>query len=118
MIFINKKFIFTVLFIILLLGNVFLTLALFNNFATARQNSQTQQQNAKILAFTNLFIEKVLISGQEVSFETRLNLETKVRDLNDKEILNQWKAFTDAIDNQTASVAAKKLLHLLVKKVS
>ena len=117
MIFINKKFIFTILFIVLFLGNVGLMFLVFNNTAAAKQESQAQQKNTKILAFTNLFIEKVLMSDQPVDFDTRLNLETMVRNLNDKEILDQWNAFTGASDNQTASIEAKKLLDLLVKSL-
>jgi len=58
------------------------------------------------------------MSNQEVDFNTRLTLETMVRNLNDKDILNQWEKFTQASDNQNASTEAKKLLDLLVKKIS
>jgi hypothetical protein len=102
----------------LVLGNIVLGSLLVNNvYATSRAN-QSQQVNLKILSFTSLFIEKVLMSSQDVDFNTRLTLETMVRNLNDQDILNQWQAFTGAQDGPTASMEAKKLLDLLVKKIT
>lgn len=83
-----------------------------------QQASQSQQVNLKILSFTNLFIEKILMSNQEVDFDTRLMLETMVRNLNDKEILSQWQQFTADANQQDAGNDAKILLDLLIKKVS
>jgi hypothetical protein len=82
------------------------------------QAYQTRQVNEKVLAFRNMFTEKVLLSDKEVDFDTRLALETAVRGLNDQEIFDQWQAFTKAQTREEASAEAKKLLHLLVQKTS
>jgi len=82
------------------------------------QAMQTEQVNQKILAFRNMFTEKVLLADKEVDFDTRLALETAVRALNDQQILDQWKRFTDSATKEQASAEAKKLLHLLVQKTS
>jgi len=77
-----------------------------------------RQVNEKILAFRNMFTEKVLLADREVDFDTRLALETAVRALNDQEIFDQWQTFTKAQTKEDASSQAKKLLHLLVQKTS
>lgn len=116
--FINAKFIISVVLILSLGLNVAMLFVLVNDSRALSQNQQVLQSNGKILSFTELFIEKVLTSGQEVDFDTRLELETMVRNLNDAEILSQWQRFTGALDNYTASIEAKSLLNLLVKKIS
>lgn len=116
--FLNRKFIFIVLFSLSLLANGTLVLLYANAAGRLHYEAKAQQVNLKILSFTNQFIEKVLMSSQEVDFDTRLMLETMVRDLENPEILSQWQAFTNAQDNQTASREAKNLLNLLVKKIS
>jgi hypothetical protein len=84
-------------------------------------NSQFYQQhqvNQKVLEFRNLFTEKVLLSEKEIDFDTRLSLETAVRNLNDKEIFNQWQAFTNSQTKEDATIQAKALLNLLIQKTS
>ena len=82
------------------------------------QAYQAQQVNEKVLAFRNMFTEKVLLADKEVDFDTRLTLETAVRGLNDQEIFDQWQIFTKAQTKEEASLEAKKLLHMLVLKTS
>ena len=65
-----------------------------------------------------MFTEKVLLSDKEIDFDTRLSLETAVRNLNDAEIFNQWEAFVNSQTNTEATTQAKKLLELLMKKTS
>ena len=78
---------------------------------------QAQQVNNSVLAFTDMFIEKVLMADKEIDFDTRLELETTVRNLNDSVIFDQWQAFTKALTKEDASQQAKLLLNLLVKKI-
>ncbi|MFA4818009.1 MAG: hypothetical protein WC608_04795 [Parcubacteria group bacterium] len=85
--------------------------------AAVKDTAKAQKANGQVLAFANLFIEKVLQSGKEVDFETRLDLENSVRDLNDKEILAQWQKFTQAKDQAGAQNEVKNLLKLLVQKI-
>lgn len=113
----QKRFI-VFLLVVSLFANVVLAFLLVRTNQQLTQASQTQKVNLRILSFTNLFIEQVLMSSREVDFNTRLTLETMVRNLNDKDILAQWKNFTQAPDAATASTQAKKLLDLLIKKIS
>lgn len=77
----------------------------------------TTQTNGKILDFTSAFITKILEAKTEVDFETRLALETQVRDLNDADILAQWQKFTNSKTEAGAQDNVKNLLQLLVSKI-
>ena len=79
---------------------------------------QQQQVKTKILDFRNMFEEKVLLSNKEIDFDTRLSLETAVRNLNDQEVFNQWEKFTNSQTKEDATAQAKALLELLIQKTS
>lgn len=83
--------------------------------ATAMAN--TTQVNDKILDFTSAFITKVLQAKTEVDFETRLKLETQVRNLDDAGILAEWQKFTNAKTDIEAQNSTTNLLQLLVSKI-
>lgn len=117
---IRKETILTAIITILVAGNILLGVNYFiaqENIKTLERNVKTQQYSAKVLQFTNLFIEKVLKAQTEVSFKDRLKLENSVRDLNDPEILVQWQKFTASQTEQDAQKEVKNLLELLVKKI-
>jgi predicted negative regulator of RcsB-dependent stress response len=115
-----NKIIIIVIILILLVGNIYFG---FRYFSTQKELKETKAAmevpkiNEKILSFTNLFIAKVLKAENEVDFETRLQLETAVRDINDKEILEQWQKFTGSQTEVEAQTEVKNLLELLVSKI-
>ena len=74
------------------------------------------QSNAKILDFTDLFIQKVLQSSGEISFDDRLVMENAVRDIKDSEISAEWQKFVQSRDEKAAQVEVTNLLKLLVDK--
>lgn len=76
-----------------------------------------QQNDAKVLSFTNMFVEGVLMANKEIDFDTRLALETAVRGLNDTDIFSQWQRFVKTSTKEDSSNEAKILLNLLVKKL-
>lgn len=78
---------------------------------------ETQAMDTKTLEFTRMFVEDILMADTEISFDTRLTLETAVRGLNDQEVLDQWQKFTKTTTKEDASSEAKNLLDLLVKKI-
>jgi uncharacterized metal-binding protein len=112
-----KQLILPAILILFLLANLTLGILVYRDTKIQRKQNQVQQVNLKILSFTNMFIEKVLISAEPVSFDTRLTLETMVHNLGDSQIQTQWQRFTASTDKQHASVEAKALLNLLVKKI-
>jgi hypothetical protein len=74
-------------------------------------------KNERIIYFLKLFIAKVLKAEGEVDFETRLKLENAVREIQDKEILNQWTKFTESKTEDEAQKNSKDLLEILVNKL-
>jgi hypothetical protein len=77
----------------------------------------TNTKNEKIINFLKLFITKVLKAEGEVDFETRLKLENAVREIQDKEILDQWIKFTESKTEEEAQKNVKDLLEILVNKL-
>ena len=114
------KIILIIIILILLASNIFLGL----KYSAAQKELQekvkileTKKFNEKVLDFANLFISKVLKAESEVDFETRLQLETAVRDLNDQEILDQWDKFVGSKTEIEAQKEVKNLLELLISKI-
>lgn len=114
----------------LLISYLFITILLVSNLYFIVKNSNLQKEileirrpieiqkiNGKVLNFTKFFIEKVLKTEGEVDFDTRLKLETAVRDLDDEEILAQWQRFVDSKSEKEAQQEVKNLLELLVSKI-
>lgn len=105
---------------ILVLGNVFFASKYFKASAevrTLRADSEKTGLNEKVLNFASMFIREVLQADGEVDFETRLSLETAVRNLGDEEILAQWQKFVESKTEAGAQDEVKNLLELLVSKV-
>jgi len=71
-----------------------------------------------ILAFEKLFIEKVLASKGEVSYEDRLDLESAVQNIKDNQIKDNWQVFLNSTTEIEAQKNALDLLELIAKKVS
>lgn len=77
-----------------------------------------QEISGKSAYFANLFINKVLLSTGTIDFESRLQLENAVRDLNDKEILTQWQKFTNSQGDAETQKTVGNILKLLINKMS
>lgn len=107
--------------IVLFIGIVLLASWLATSYfdlRAAKDTLTTCKHNDKILNFTKLFIDKVLKSNTEVSFEDRLKLENAVRDIGDDQILKQWQAFIECKTETQAQEEVKNLLEILVNKIS
>ena len=106
--------------IVLLAGNVFFSgqwLIAKKKLKQRQSVAEIQNVNQNILNFTKLFIGDVLQAGQEIDFETRLKLENTVRELNDKEVLNQWNKFVNSETEEDVQREVKNLLEMLVSKI-
>ena len=117
---VNKPKTILIIILILLAGNVFLGVKYISLVKELRQTQialQTQTTNEKVLEFSKLFIKEVLKAETEVNFDTRLKLETAVRNLGDEEILNQWQKFVDSKTEAGAQEEVKNLLEVLLNKV-
>ena len=116
----KQKTILIIVILILFGSNVFLGAKYFAAQKELREVKaiiQIQEINDKVLDFTKLFIAEVLKSEEEIDFETRLQLENAVRDLDDEEILSQWNKFTASKTEVEAQKEVKNLLEMLVDKI-
>lgn len=116
----NPNIIWGIILVILLLVTIFIGYQYFkvNTDLQRTQNIIKQQAvNAEVLDFTVFFIESVLKAEEDVDFETRLKLESAVRNLNDEEIFESWNGFVNAADDNIAQKEVKNLLSILVSKI-
>ncbi|MFH1956426.1 MAG: hypothetical protein ABIJ28_02150 [Patescibacteria group bacterium] len=112
----GKKNIIILLIFLLIIGSIFFGWQFFSSKNSNGLNSENCGQiNDKILSFSKMFIDNVLKSEKEVDFETRLKMENAVRDLNNKEILDQWNKF---INSKTEGEAQNEVKNLLEKLIS
>ena len=116
----NKKRVFEIFIVLLIVGNAFFA---YNYFKATKelqliQSGQSSAQlNTKVLDFASLFIKKVLQADKEVDFETRLALENAVRELNDEEIMAEWQTFVGSKTEAEAQNSVKRLLEILITKI-
>ncbi|MFA7171383.1 MAG: hypothetical protein WC180_05290 [Candidatus Paceibacterota bacterium] len=117
----KQKLVAIVIVLLLICSNIFFA------FKLNEEKRVSEQLRADLLAadaelpiieFNQLFVDKVLRAEGEVSFETRLELENKVRDLNDAEMLEQWNRFVNASDEAEAQSEVKELLSLLAQRMN
>jgi len=105
---------------ILVMTNVFtyLSYADMKEIVKVRREQQIASlTNEKILSFSKMFIERVLKAEGEIDFETRLKLESSVRDLQDEEVFVAWQKFTNSTTESAAQSSVKDLLSVLIGKI-
>ena len=110
-----------IFFLISLAGNVFFGLwnaQMQKDLRLIKSELEAKNNNIGIINFTEMLVRDVLSSDNEVSFETRLQLENAVRELDDVEILSQWKKFTESAVEVQAQMEVKKLLKILLSKAT
>lgn len=119
-IFMDMKRMLLALVIVLIVANLFLwgyTANVKKELSLARAQATQASYNAKVISFMQLFIEKVLKSEKEVSFDDRLALENAVRELQDESIVTAWNAFVQSKTELDAQSAVKDLLSVLTSKI-
>lgn len=116
----KKNIILGIIFVLLVAGNVFFAVQYFVQAKEAQKIQQEvvkQKTNVKVVNFLNLFVQKVLKTDKEISFEDRLKLENAVRDINDPEIMAKWEQFTGGTNEAEIQLGVKNLLEVLVNKI-
>lgn len=116
----RKTIAIAIIIAVLALGNIFFGVQYFlqtGQIYAAQKQAIAQQTNKKVVAFLNLFIQKVLKSDKEISFEDRLQLENAIRDINDPELLAKWDQFTGGTSEAQIQEGVKALLEALGKKI-
>ena len=96
--------------LVLLASNIYFGVGYLSINGKINKLSSTKTQNAKIINFENLFINKVLKTQGAVSYQDRLNLQSAVVDINDNTILADWNTF---LASSTETDAQQSVLILL-----
>ncbi|PIT87256.1 MAG: hypothetical protein COU31_03885 [Candidatus Magasanikbacteria bacterium CG10_big_fil_rev_8_21_14_0_10_40_10] len=88
------------------------------HLSQAQAQLALQKNDERVVNFLSMFVNKVIKADKEIGYDDRLELENAVRQLGDKEILEQWKKFTDSKTESEAQSNTKELLAKLVNKIS
>jgi len=88
-----------------------------SQLAEARTELTKAEHAEEVIVFTEMFIDQVLKAENEVDFETRLKLETAVRNLENERILNGWQKFIESQTEWAAQSAVKNLLSILIDEI-
>ena len=116
----SRKILISVI-VLLVIGNIIFAFTTFSSISKQKELEKKvalHEVNGNVLDFAQLFMEKVLLSDKEVSFDDRLQLENSVRNINDKEIFSAWQNFTNAKDQNEVQKDFYNLFDLLLKKIS
>jgi len=117
----TKRLILVIVISLLIAGNIYFVVQLFlckGELNRANEFLYTKQINEKTLAFSKLFVDKVLKGGSEIDFEDRLKLENSVREINDQEIFDQWQKFVKSENDQQAQEEVAELFTMLLDKIT
>jgi len=116
----KQKLVAIVIILLLVASNIFFA---FKYMQAQEESTQLKtdltetETKLPIIAFNQLFVDKVLRAEGEVSFDIRLELENQVRNLNDAPMLEQWNKFVNATDEAEAQSEVKNLLSLLAQRM-
>ena len=106
------------LMIVLLAGNIYLSIQFINNIQKPVLEDQTNVTlHIKAARFLKTFIDKVLNTQGTVSFEDRVQLENDILQIHDPVLTTSWKAFVGSKTSKEAQSNAVKLMALLVDRV-
>jgi len=116
----KQKQIYLIIIIILLASNLFLGVKYFNTSKELKETKNTviiQQEKTKFTEFNKIFISEVLQTKSEVNYDTRLKLDKMIKEINDKELTEQWQKFTNSQTEKEAQDETVKLLGLLAERM-
>ncbi|MDP2629574.1 MAG: hypothetical protein Q8P45_02635 [Candidatus Harrisonbacteria bacterium] len=109
-----------IVILILVMSNVYFALQvdqLRHELKVQTINQQHQKTSTAVVDFMDFFIDRVLRAEGDIDFETRLKLESDVRQLEDEEILIRWQNFTSSQSEPEAQAAVKELLGILINRI-
>lgn len=113
----NSKIIYIFILLVLFAGVVFLSATSMIINQNMKKVLAINSANASIASFNKLFIEKVLKTKGEVSYEDRLKLENAVVNTKDADIAVAWKVFLASATEKEAQEKVLVLLSLFANKL-
>ena len=106
------------LLVVLLAGNIYLSIQFIDNLSKPVIVDQTNVTlHIRASRFLKEFISKVLNTQGTVSFQDRVQLENDLLQMNDPVLTTAWNAFVSAKTSTDAQTNAVKLMSLLVDRV-
>ena len=103
--------IFIMLIIICIAG--FFALQWYQSIKEFNVLSEKYSEDKKIDNFISLFVNNMLGTVKDISFDQRLEMENSVRAINNQAIFEQWTKFTNSANSTDAQTNAEALLQLL-----
>ena len=107
-----------ILMVLLVAGNIFFSVQYVAgiNQANTQEDTKatTRYQTSRFLKY---FIDTVLNTEGEISFENRVKLENDVRQLHDADLTAQWELFIGSTNTKDAQSHAVKLMSMLTNKM-
>jgi hypothetical protein len=114
----RTRLIANILMLALVAGNIFFSIQYIQGIKDAANspvdNTPVRIQTAR---FLKLFVDVVLNTKEEISFENRVKLENDVRQLGDADIIKEWNVFVNSKDATIAQASAVKLMSMLANKM-
>gem|GEM_PF-302239 len=115
----QKKPVFEILLLVVLFfvlaGSIYFGV---NYFSMKNRLDEMVKNNmlvSKINYFEQTFVDRVLSTKGEISYEDRLKLENAVVDTKDEKVIKAWKTFLDSKTEPEAQQAVLDLLKLFAK---
>jgi hypothetical protein len=113
-----NKYIFYVIIAVLIIVNIFTGYQYFVANKKLQGIIDRDVKNANIVSFSRLFIEKVLKTQGEISYQDRLKLEGAVLATTDDDIVGAWNKFLESTTEAEAQDRVLALLTLFPNKLS
>lgn len=117
----NTRLVGNVLMVLLVALNIFFSIQYIGGINTESEliakQAEATEKRIEVARFLKLFVEEVLGTNGVVAFEARVQLENDVRQLGDKQIIDQWESLVNATDGEEAQKRALLLLSLLSNKM-
>lgn len=119
-IFDKKRLVINILLILLVALNVFFSIQYNQNLKKKDEAQIAQAQKIEYrlqtAQFMKLFIDKVLSTNGEISYDDRKKLEDDIRSLGDENLIKQWEVFSTSSGTSTQP-SVIKLMSMLSNRM-
>ena len=114
----KTKLLSNLLLVVLLAGNIYLSIQFINNAQKTITEDQTNVViKIKAARFLKTFIDKVLNTQNAITFEDRVQLENEVLQLHDPVLTTAWNEFVASKTSKEGQTNAVNLMALFVDRV-
>ena len=112
----QTRIFFLIIILVLFGANVFMFVKYEKLVDGDASPTTVMEKNTKLVDFTHLLVT-LLLKSNTVTDDERILLESSVRDIGDKEVLEAWKDFTGSETQTSAQDHLVTLLDVLLSKI-